>query len=112
MPNGESPKNVLVLQAEPLGKARNYPFHEVATAMIKHMLEGHTCFVKWTCGKCKERVISNESNRISSNMKHEECGHTTDIEVAGAGLLVMMQNQTMESVANYLAKMVKHHGSD
>ena len=47
--------------------------------MMKDMIEkGFSCYIKWVCEKCGERVTSNTPNAFfTEGYFHEDCGHTS-----------------------------------
>ena len=63
---------------------------ELISQMKERANEGWTCFVKWTCEKCGERVACNSPNEFfEQGYIHEECGHNSHPK--RFGLLLMKE---------------------
>jgi len=57
-------------------KIKDVSKDEILSQMKKCIDTGWTCFVKWTCEKCGERVTCNTPNAFfTEGYIHEDCGH-------------------------------------
>lgn len=85
---------------------KNHKLSRIVREMKKHAEAGHQCFLKWTCEKCGQRATANEPNRVSRLMLHEDCGHITDLAHSGCNFLLIMKNQTIKDLEQYLKTKV------
>ena len=67
----------------------DHPLMEVARAAEQEVLAGHTVHQKFTCGGCGVRQTIEEPNRFYTQGRCEECGHVTDLQIAGCNYLVI-----------------------
>lgn len=81
---------------------KNHKFSKIVKEMKRHAEAGHQAYLKWTCEKCQQRATANEPNRVSRMMLHEDCGHVTDLAHSGCNYLLVMRNQTLEDLEQYL----------
>ena len=78
-------------------KYHDYPIEECAAALeqILHDEPQTTFFQKWTCGKCGERVVGSNANKLFTEGLHDEkddgspCGHVTDIRKTGCNYMLV-----------------------
>jgi hypothetical protein len=68
----------------------NYPPAMIASDMEKQIQRGAECYMKWTCGRCGQRVTSIVPNRVFLFAMHDDCGFVTDIEQAGCNFLAIL----------------------
>jgi len=63
---------------------------EIVELMNEYIDKGWTCFIKWTCENCRERVVCNTPNTFfTEGYLHEGCGFYSYPDKFG---LVIMKN--------------------
>jgi hypothetical protein len=70
----------------------DYPLQEIADSMTKQMARGATCYQKWTCGQCHERVTMGVPDLVFEQCHHDEphCGFTTDVREQGCNFMFIL----------------------
>lgn len=101
--------NVLILQKDRdpgQSKPKDIPWKDLIARMEELAKEGHQVFLKWTCEKCKQRVMAEKPNQVSTQMKHDEpeCGHITDVTKTGGGFVLVMRDLSLENATKYLER--------
>lgn len=69
----------------------DYPLSVIAESMQKQIARGATCYQKWTCGQCGDRVTGNIPNKLFTQGHHEDCGFVTDIEASGCNFMFILE---------------------
>lgn len=72
-------------------KYNNYPLHEVAAEAEKRMQAGADIYQKFTCAKCHTRQTIDTKNQFFTKGQCEECGHITDLRLAGCNYLAVFE---------------------
>jgi hypothetical protein len=73
-----------------MSKYNNYPIAKCAKELDRLMREHPTAvfYQKWTCEKCGDRVTGETPNKLFTEGKHDDCGHTTDLRKRGCNYMV------------------------
>ena len=91
----------------PSSELKDHSFGSIIRAMAKHVANGHTVYLKWTCAGCGQRLGSEEPNAVHRYMKCEECGTVTDLAQKGAkpNYMLEMRNQSLADLEKYLKEV-------
>lgn len=69
----------------------DYPIEEVQQTLIKlNRIRPVHWHQKFTCEKCGSRQTMEDMDKLYAFGKCEECGHTTDLRVAGCNYLLIV----------------------
>jgi len=97
------PKVLVIAPAKP---PEDHPWDVIIANVAAHIKNGHICYQKWTCAGCKQRLGSEDPNVFTELGRCEHCGHVTNIKEQGCNYLLMMRNQSLQDVAEYLGRKV------
>ena len=74
-------------------KEINLSQEEVIKQMDAKIYMGWSCFIKWTCESCGERVTCSTPNGFfTKGYTHDECGHTSHPKVFGILVMQSLDN--------------------
>lgn len=77
--------------------AKDFPWDEIIRAVEQHNKMGHDCFQKFTCAKCKNRLMIEQPNRFHTTASCDKCGHVTDIKKQGCNYMLLMRGPKEET---------------
>lgn len=92
----------------------DYPLEELAESAEKLVEAGGVFFMKWTCGKCGERVTSITPNTLTTYSHHDEpyCGFTTHTAKTGANYVAVYSTEGPKSVKDLMVKVAAQKDRD
>lgn len=70
-----------------------FPLYEVAENAERVMRRGHTIWQQFLCGNCGTKQTMDTPNQFFTHGQCEECGHTTDLRVAGCNFMAMLNRE-------------------
>jgi len=68
----------------------DYPFYEIAVAVKEYAEKGFSCYQKFTCSACGQRLTMEEPNVLYKEGHCDKCGHITNIEKQGCNYMLHM----------------------
>lgn len=73
---------------------KTYPFHDVVEALLARRLEGWHYCLQFNCAKCKAKQTIDQLDTMFELGRCEECGHVTNLKVAGLNYMLFGDGKT------------------
>lgn len=67
----------------------DYPFEEICEFVENHIHNGCTCYQKFTCSNCGQRLTIDIPNVLYTSGTCDKCEHVTDIAKQGCNYLLI-----------------------